>query len=46
MREIDEAVRQDDTKEFFQKYGVPLGLAISLLLASLTWKCTRGCSRW
>ncbi|EAQ29544.1 hypothetical protein NAP1_02190 [Erythrobacter sp. NAP1] len=35
MREIDEAVRQDDTKEFFQKYGVPLGLAISLLLAGM-----------
>ena len=35
MREIDEAVRQDDTKEFFQKYGVPLGTAVTLLLAGL-----------
>ena len=35
MREIDEAVRQDDTKEFFQKYGFPLGAAVTLLLAGM-----------
>ncbi len=35
MREIDEAVRQDDTKEFFQKYGLPLGGAFALLLAGM-----------
>lgn len=36
MREIDEAVRQDDAKEFFQRYGVALGGAIALLLAGMT----------
>ncbi|MEM7779695.1 MAG: tetratricopeptide repeat protein [Pseudomonadota bacterium] len=35
MREIDEAVRQDDAKEFFEKYGVALVSAISLLLAGM-----------
>ena len=35
MREIDEAVRQDDTKEFFQKYGLPLGAGVTLLLVGL-----------
>lgn len=35
MREIDEAVRQDDAKEFFEKYGVPLGAALALLLAGM-----------
>lgn len=35
MREIDEAVRQDDAKAFFQKYGVPLGGALVLLLAGM-----------
>ncbi|WP_299191893.1 tetratricopeptide repeat protein [uncultured Erythrobacter sp.] len=35
MREIDEAVRQDDALEFFQKYGVTLGVSISLLLAGM-----------
>ena len=35
MREIDEAVRQDDTKEFFQKYGVPIGAALTLLLVGM-----------
>lgn len=35
MREIDEAVRQDDALEFFQKYGVMLGVGVSLLLAAM-----------
>ncbi|MHA7818927.1 MAG: tetratricopeptide repeat protein [Erythrobacter sp.] len=35
MREIDEAVRQDDAKEFLQKYGVPLGAGLLLLLAGM-----------
>lgn len=35
MREIDEAVRQDDAKEFFQKYGVALGGTLALLLAAM-----------
>ncbi len=35
MREIDEAVRQDDAAEFFQKYGVVLGGAIALLLVGM-----------
>ena len=35
MREIDEAVRQDDTTRFFQRYGVPLGVLIVAVLASM-----------
>ena len=35
MREIDEAVRQDDAVEFFQKYGMPLGVALALLLIGM-----------
>ncbi|BDI60690.1 tetratricopeptide repeat protein [Qipengyuania nanhaisediminis] len=35
MREIDEAVRQDDAVEFFQKYGTALGVAIALLLIGM-----------
>ena len=35
MREIDEAVRQDDAKEFFDKYGVPLGAGLALLIAAM-----------
>lgn len=35
MREIDEAVRQDDTLQFFQKYGVALGSAVALILAGM-----------
>jgi len=35
MREIDEAVRQDDTTEFFKKYGVALGGAFALLLVGM-----------
>lgn len=35
MREIDEAVRQDDAVEFFQKYGVTLGAVIALLLVGM-----------
>nr|WP_281501202.1 tetratricopeptide repeat protein [Erythrobacter sp. F6033] len=34
MREIDEAVRQDDATQFFQKYGVMLGSGLALLLAA------------
>ncbi len=33
MREIDEAVRQDDATEFFKKYGVALGVTIAVVLA-------------
>ncbi|WP_298302360.1 tetratricopeptide repeat protein [uncultured Erythrobacter sp.] len=35
MREIDEAVRQDDTVQFFQKYGVALGSGVALILAGM-----------
>ncbi len=35
MREIDEAVRQDDAKAFFEKYGVPIGAALVLLLVGM-----------
>lgn len=35
MREIDEAVRQDDAAEFFQKYGVPLAGAAALLIGGM-----------
>ena len=35
VREIDEAVRQDDAVEFFQKYGMPLGVALALLLIGM-----------
>lgn len=35
MREIDEAVRQEEAKEFLQRYGMPLGVAIAVLLAGL-----------
>ena len=35
MREIDEAVRQDDTLQFFQKYGTALGSAIALILVGM-----------
>lgn len=34
MREIDEAVRQDDTAQFFKRYGVALGAAVALVLAA------------
>jgi hypothetical protein len=34
MREIDDAVRQDDTTEFLRKYGVALGVALALGLAA------------
>ena len=34
MREIDEAVRQDDTAQFFKKFGVPLSGALALGLAA------------
>lgn len=35
IREIDEAVRQDDAAQFMQKYGLVLGGAVVLVLASL-----------
>ena len=35
MREIDEAVRQDDAKQFFQKYGITLGIVIAFVLAAM-----------
>lgn len=35
MREIDDAVRQDDTLEFFEKYGTALGGAVALILTSM-----------
>lgn len=35
MREIDEAVRQDDTLQFFQKYGVALGSAVALIIVGM-----------
>ena len=35
MREIDEAVRQDDTLQFFQKYGTALGGAVALILVGM-----------
>lgn len=34
MREVDEAVRQDDVGNFAKKYGLPLGGAFVLLLAA------------
>ncbi|WP_328705873.1 tetratricopeptide repeat protein [Erythrobacter rubeus] len=34
MREIDDAVRQDDAQQFFKKYGVALGSALVLGLAA------------
>lgn len=36
MREIDEAVRQDDTKEFFQKYGKALAGGLVVLVGGLS----------
>ncbi|MEP0392109.1 MAG: tetratricopeptide repeat protein [Erythrobacter sp.] len=35
MREIDEAVRQDDTVQFFQKYGTALGGAVALIIVGM-----------
>lgn len=35
MREIDEAVRQDDARQFFEKYGITLGIVIAFVLAAL-----------
>ena len=35
MREIDEAVRQDDATRFFQKYGVPLLVLIVAVLVAM-----------
>ncbi|UAB79713.1 tetratricopeptide repeat protein [Erythrobacter sp. SCSIO 43205] len=35
MREIDDAVRQQDTVQFFQKYGVALGSAVALIIVGM-----------
>ncbi len=35
MREIDEAVRQDDATEFFKKYGVTVGAVLAVALAGM-----------
>lgn len=35
MREIDEAVRQDDTTQFFKQYGVALGSAVALIVVGM-----------
>ncbi|BDW82073.1 hypothetical protein MACH24_15110 [Erythrobacter sp. Dej080120_24] len=35
MREIDEAVRQDDAAQFFKKYGAALGGAFAVLLVAM-----------
>ncbi|MGB3808421.1 MAG: tetratricopeptide repeat protein [Erythrobacter sp.] len=35
MREIDDAVRQDDATRFLQKYGVTLGVVIAFALAAM-----------
>ena len=34
MREVDEAVRQDEASQFAKKYGLPIGIAIALGLAA------------
>ena len=34
MREVDEAVRQDEVSSFAKKYGMPLGIALVLALAA------------
>lgn len=34
MREVDEAVRQDEVSNFARKYGVPLGIAFLVLMAA------------
>ncbi|WP_416831383.1 MAG: tetratricopeptide repeat protein [Erythrobacter sp.] len=45
MREIDEAVRQDDAAQFFKKYGAALGGALAVLLVTMFgywyWDSTR-----
>lgn len=45
MREIDEAVRQDDAAQFFKKYGAALGGAFAVLLVAMFgywyWDSTR-----
>ncbi|MEM6476312.1 MAG: hypothetical protein AAF687_09115 [Pseudomonadota bacterium] len=37
MREIDEAVRKDDTEEFLKKFGVPIGGALTVFLGGLAF---------
>ncbi|KLE32323.1 hypothetical protein AAW01_12025 [Aurantiacibacter gangjinensis] len=34
MREVDEAVRQDDVSGFAKKYGLPLGIGVFLIIAA------------
>ena len=34
MREVDEAVRQDEVANFARKYGLPIGIAVALGLAA------------
>jgi hypothetical protein len=45
MREIDEAVRQDDTLAFFKRYGTALGVAVALLILGMLaywwWESSR-----
>lgn len=45
MREIDEAVRQDDAARFFKKYGLTLGILIAFVLAAMLaywwWESSR-----
>lgn len=45
MREVDEAVRQDDVATFAKKYGWPLGIGLVLALAAfggfLLWQSNR-----
>lgn len=34
MREVDEAVRQDEASQFAKKYGLPIGIAVAVGLAA------------
>lgn len=34
MREVDEAVRQDQATDFAKKYGLPIGIAVAIALAA------------
>lgn len=37
MREIDDAVRKDDAEEFLQKFGLPIGGALTVFLGGLAF---------